>query len=104
MKKMFVMMVLVALSSSACSIQSAATVRVRPEVRGECVETCQILGMRMGAVVVMMNHAGCVCEPMSTPGQPVAAEGGATLAGGATIMAAHLAQQQQQQNQSSQRR
>jgi hypothetical protein len=64
----------------------------------QCAESCEELGMRMGAFVLMQRAvAGCVCEP--NPGGPTVADqgSGASIGGMAVIIAQQQAQQQQQQ-------
>jgi lipid-binding SYLF domain-containing protein len=91
-----------AFSLCGCAVQSAATFKVKPILKQECVDHCTTLGMELGAVVLMMEHAGCVCCPKKTQ-KEVAEAGGATLGGNITIAAtqaaaaAAAAQQQQEQ-------
>lgn len=80
-------------ATSGCVVRSAVTFTLRPEVATECAANCGALGMRLGAVVLVMDHAGCVCEPRTSSAS--AGGGAATVAGGATIEA--IAQQQQRQ-------
>jgi hypothetical protein len=72
--------------------------KLRPETRSECVTHCQTLGMRLGAVVLVRNSAGCVCEEIRS--EPRAAGGGAAVSAGAYLVALEeeAARQQQQQN------
>jgi lipid-binding SYLF domain-containing protein len=87
-----------------CAVQSAATYKVKPSLRQECVEHCTTLGMELGAVVLMMDHAGCVCSPKRSQ-KEIAEAGGATLGGNVTIaavQAAAAAAQQQQVRQQQQ--
>jgi hypothetical protein len=92
------------ISLCGCAVQSAANFIVKPRLKQECVQHCTTLGMELGAVVLMMNHAGCVCSPKRGQ-QELAEAGGATLSGSMTIAAiqaaaaATAAQQQQQQRQ-----
>lgn len=54
----------------------------------ECEKICTDVGMKLGALVVMMEHAGCVCEPLSAAAHaPNSSLGGATAAGAAAISA-----------------
>jgi hypothetical protein len=57
-----------------CSVNKAITVDLPPERAEECKRNCEKLGMRLGAVVLMMNSAGCVCEPIQpdSPASPAA--------------------------------
>ncbi|HLL23141.1 MAG TPA: hypothetical protein VK427_13465 [Kofleriaceae bacterium] len=75
-------------------IESATTLEVPRERANECVAVCHQLGMRMTAMVVITDRAGCVCEPEpahvpSSPGAPSAAAG--TAPGGAVSAAAAAA-------------
>jgi hypothetical protein len=78
----------------------APAVRVRPETVPECVANCQVLGARLGAIVLIRNSAGCVCVPgeqvppstgsaAPTSGAPRAAvePGASAVVGGAYIVA-----------------
>jgi hypothetical protein len=72
------------------TIEPANVGDVPRERAGECAQVCAKLGMRLSAVVVMMNSAGCVCEPPApAPGVPVGATSAA--AGGTAIAAAEAA-------------
>ena len=99
---------LTAFSLGGCAVQSAATFKVKPILKQECVDHCTTLGMELGAVVLMMEHAGCVCCPKKSQ-KEIAEAGGATLGGNVTIAATQAAaaaaaaeqekQRQQQQQQ-----
>ena len=99
---------LTAFSLCGCAVQSAATFKVKPILKQECVDHCTTLGMELGAVVLMMEHAGCVCCPKRSQ-REIAEAGGATLGGNVTIAATQAAaaaaaaeqekQRQQQQQQ-----
>jgi len=99
---------LTAFSLCGCAVQSAATFKVKPILKQECVDHCTTLGMELGAVVLMMEHAGCVCCPKKSQ-KEIAEAGGATLGGNVTIAATQAAaaaaaaeqekQRQQQQQQ-----
>jgi hypothetical protein len=113
MRPIKVLFVMLALGlSTSCGINHAARASdVTIDRATECVEVCQRLGMRLSAMVVMMNSAGCVCEPPtarspSSAGGPSAAAGGTTVAAAqaaaahaaaAAAMQAQLRQQQQAQ-------
>ncbi len=78
-----------------------------------CMKSCEDLGMRMAALVLVSNSIpGCVCQPINVQGAPPqpnapAANAPAQLDGGAAasttgyvvLAAAAAAQQQQQQQQ-----
>lgn len=87
---------------SGCAIGRAASplAEIPRERATECQDICTKLGLRMSAVVIIMNNAGCVCEPGGTPVPAGGAVSGvATRGGGATIAAVQtMATQQAQQN------
>jgi hypothetical protein len=83
------------LSIAACVTAPPTRFEVPKERASECAHICTGLDMQLGAVVVIANAAGCVCEP-------VRHEGGATaMRAGATAGAA-MAIEMQNQNQPSQ--
>lgn len=92
----------VVLFSSACETAQATRLPTPKERVTECEQICGNLGMKLSAFVVMMNSAGCVCEPKQAPASSgsVSREGAGAAAGGVTIAAAAAAAQaaQQQQN------
>lgn len=69
----------------ACAVHSAAGFAPPRERATECHDYCGALDMRLAAVVVMMNHAGCVCEPLDAA--RASADRGAAVAGGAAVHA-----------------
>jgi hypothetical protein len=82
--------------------------KLRPETRPECAAHCDALGMRLGAIVLIRNAAGCVCEPREAPpekqgarppaGEPRAAlQGGGSAAAGAALIAIQEEQRRRQQ-------
>lgn len=92
----FALLIAAGLAASGCTVGHAvgplfSVPRARAD---ECAAGCAALDMRLSAMVLVMNHAGCVCEPRGGSPGPTAAAG---VAGGATIQA--VAQQQQQQQQ-----
>jgi len=91
---------ILALACLMCSCVTARATRFdTPKERvAECEQICTDVGLRMSALVVIMNASGCVCE---RPGAPSASREGAAAAtgGGAAIIAAAYAAQQQQQQQ-----
>ena len=85
---------------------SRATAFALPTARAtECRQLCEQLDMKLGAVVIIMNSAGCVCEPKQAEGMSEAVSGAAALAGGALIQASaeQARQQEASRQQSSQR-
>jgi hypothetical protein len=88
--------------------------KLRPETGPECTANCEKLGMRLGAVVLIHNSAGCVCQPREVfapgapatpppppPGSPRAAAelGGGAIAGGAFLVALEEEAQRQRATQ-----
>ncbi len=73
------------LATTGCTVSSAVgTGYTLPRERAlECREHRQSLDMRLAAVVLVMNSAGCVCEP-PTAGAPLSGAA-AAAAGGTTI-------------------
>lgn len=81
--------------AAGCATAPAVSsyVKVRPDTRAECAARCQEIGMRLGAVVLILNSEGCVCEPESpTSG----ARGAAAVAGAVVVRAQQEAQAQEQ--------
>jgi len=92
---------------ASCEVQRAASYSVTRERTTECERVCYDLGMRLSAMVVMMNSAGCVCEPLqqraaTTPGGASAAAGGSTIAATVAANAAAAAAVQTQMRQQQQ--
>ena len=92
---------------SGCETARATSMNIPKERVTECEQVCTNVGMKLGAFVVMMNSAGCVCEPITPPAVSAPSAGAGALSGGATIAAtaaaaaAIMASQQQQQQQRS---
>lgn len=92
----FALLAAAGLAASGCTVvRAVGPFHTVPRARAdECAAGCAALDMRLSAMVLVMNHAGCVCEPRGGSPGPTAA---AAVAGGATIQA--IVQQQQQQHQ-----
>lgn len=60
----------------------------------ECRQLCEDIDMKLSAVVIIMNSAGCVCEPKPAEGTNAAVTGAAAVSGGAIIQAAAQAARQ----------
>lgn len=91
---------LILAAAAGCATREATTRDLPPERATECADACRKLGMRLTAMVVIMNSCGCVCEPTSRVSVAPTVEGASGAAGGATIgtaAAAAAAQMQQQQ-------
>lgn len=79
-------------------VTAKPTIMSLPRERAQdCVEACDLLGMRMSAVVVVMNSVGCVCEPQGTTG--MSTNGAAAVTAAASV---HYQQEQQQRTYASQ--
>src|SRR5215831_5906173 len=76
---------------SACET-TRATQYVTPKDRvTECEKVCGDVGMKLGALVVIMSSAGCVCEPMDVPTSSERKAAAGAAGGGTTITAAAAA-------------
>src|SRR5579859_5047864 len=83
-------------SVCACSVSPALTQNLDSARATECQKACPVLGMRLSAMVIIMNSVGCVCEPIQAPGAAVPVAGASAAAGGGAIIAAAEAVQEQQ--------
>ncbi|MGF1509290.1 MAG: hypothetical protein ACFB9M_07290 [Myxococcota bacterium] len=84
----------------------AAPVGVRQlRVPSDGAETCQKhcgkMGLELGAVAIMADNVGCVCQPVGTN---TSTNAGAVTAGMATVMLQNAAELQRQQDRAQQRR
>jgi hypothetical protein len=89
--------VLLCLSLAGCVTDKATYHRLPPERASECVAHCDVLGMKLSAVVIIKNAAGCVCQPKDAPqadATQAAVQGAAVAAGGAVISDEEEQQQQ----------
>jgi hypothetical protein len=86
------------LSTVGCVTQRATAFSVPKERATECVAHCAEIDMKLAAVVIISNSAGCVCEPQDA--QLKASLAGAAAAAGGQMIEAENAQQQQHQQQS----
>ncbi|GHG92475.1 hypothetical protein [Comamonas sp. JC664] len=93
----------VALAVSGCTVARPATVDVPKERASQCRSICSDLDMRLGAVVVIMNSAGCVCEPRDEESTSKPPSSSSAAIGGAAIHAAIELSQREQTRQQSQR-
>ncbi len=89
---------LVLLLAAGCATAPAVSgaFRLDRESGQKCRAHCESLDMRLGAVVIVMNSTGCVCEPKDLPRG--AREG---AAGTGAVAATIVLQQEQQQRQQS---
>lgn len=90
-------LVAVLLAGCAATVGTGGGVYVPPTAATTCHAQCQSIGLDLGAVVVMANNVGCVCQPRAAA---ASAQKSSAVAGG---MAALMEQQQQQQQQQAQR-
>jgi hypothetical protein len=74
-----------------CQTARPTAYSVPTDLGPECVKHCSSLDMRLSAVVIIMNHSGCVCEPKDAAIRPA---GASAAAGGAAIEVALEAQRQ----------
>lgn len=85
-------------------------VKLRPETPEECADRCREMGMRLGAVVLIRNSAGCVCEPAGAPPSPPSppsargARGAAAAVSGAVVAEEEEETERQRQEEREQRR
>jgi len=84
-------------TSFGCTVVNAVSAGVTlPKERAlECKAHCEAIDMKLAALVLIMNHAGCVCEPRAASAS--LSGGAAAAAGGATIAALEDEQRRQQQ-------
>jgi hypothetical protein len=91
------------LSVAGCMAKvGAEDVSVPEDAASNCASQCESIGLRLGAVALMANTVGCVCQ-LPTPGMQRAAlsESGTITAGMATIMMQEETRQQERQQQPS---
>lgn len=86
------------LSTAGCVTQRATAFSVPKERATECVAHCAEIDMKLAAVVIISNSAGCVCEPREEQLKASLA-GAAAAAGGQMIEEEKARQQHQQQSQ-----
>ncbi len=97
----------VAVVGASCATAPAVSpsVRLRPETRPECVANCEQLGLRLAAIVLIRDSAGCVCEPREAPaGSTADARGAAAIAAGAAIAVDEDEQQRRERQEEDARR
>lgn len=101
MKWLLTAVTAVATFSSGCETARASQLPTPKERVTECEQICTGVGMKLSAMVVMMNSAGCVCEVINSSA-PTSSKGGGAAGGGAVIAASAAAMAQQQQLQQQQ--
>jgi hypothetical protein len=77
-----------------CMTAQATGLPVPRQRADECRANCASLDMELSAMVIIMNSAGCVCQPR---GAVTRLSGPAAAAAGGAAIAALQQQQQQQQ-------
>jgi len=87
---------------AACATTPAvsAGVHVDPDTRPSCTRLCEGMGLRLAAVVLVRNSAGCVCmvpEAGSAAAPRAAVESGGIAAASGAILALEDEAQQAQQ-------
>ncbi|ADO74593.1 hypothetical protein [Stigmatella aurantiaca] len=60
---------LLCLLATGCSTLPATQFSLPKERATECAANCESLDMKLTAMVVIRNSAGCVCEPKDAPPQ-----------------------------------
>jgi len=91
---------------SACATTQAVSpgVKLDPDTRPACAANCEKMGLRLAAVVLVRNSAGCVCAvPEAKVGVGLGNEttpGALAVAGGVLIADEQDSQQLQMQEQS----
>ena len=80
---------LVFLLFAGCATAPATTKSLPKERADECRRHCKTLDMELGAIVIVVNSAGCVCQPKRPPNssQPDQRGNAAAIAGGAAVKA-----------------
>ncbi len=91
MRKVIVVAAMAALAG--CTTVSAVTPGYSLDRHSgdECHAHCQALGMTVGAVVIIANRTGCVCQPS---GKLPDAGGASAVAGGAVFAMEQAAEQE----------
>jgi hypothetical protein len=102
-----------ALACAGCVTAPAVSpsFKLRPETQPECAALCEQMGMRLGAVVLIHNSAGCVCEPREATARPAEEAaprarpaGGAATAGGALVFALERAEEERRRDEADRQR
>jgi len=85
MRRLALAALLFPLLAAGCAINTgiAGGMYVTPALATDCAKQCNILGMRLAAVVVVHSTGGCVCEPKDRAAD--VNRGGAAAAGGAVV-------------------
>ena len=78
-------LLLVCLFLGGCATAKATSRSVPPQRADECRADCASLGMELSAMVIMINAAGCVCQPPGRPSASTTSGGAAAIAGAAAV-------------------
>jgi hypothetical protein len=95
-----VALLLATLSVTACmATVGADMMSIPPDSAQRCDGHCRSIGLSLGAVAIMANNVGCVCQVAAPPRASglSAGETSTPVAGMATVLMQHVAAQQQQQ-------
>ena len=84
---------LVLTSSCAATMPTGDYGYLPDDANTACYDVCGHLGFQLGAVVVIRNSVGCVCQPPAT-GATASTGGGTAAAAGAIIVAEEEAARQ----------
>ncbi len=76
------------------TVGTSGAVSVPADARKTCELHCQKIGMGLGAVAIMANNVGCICD---LGGRAAQASTSAVSAGMATLFVQEIERQQQQQ-------
>jgi len=74
------------------TVGTSESVSVPADARESCEMLCEKIGMRLGAVAIMANNVGCICDLRETVDQATTS---AVSAGMATVSIQEIARQQQ---------
>lgn len=91
-------LVFLSFAAAGCVTQQATSLALPRERRTECEANCAKLDLRLTAVVIVRNSAGCVCEPAELPRASATTAGAATVAGAAAIVADEEAEEERQRS------
>ena len=88
-------------SGCMASVGTSGTISVPPDARATCETHCQKIGMGLGAVAIMANNVGCICDMGGKTSQGTSS---AVSAGMATVVVQEQMRQQQAAQQAQQAR
>jgi hypothetical protein len=85
MRRIFLVAVLGLVSGCVTAPAVGEGIQLDPQTPSKCQAHCDSLGMDLGAVVIIANSTGCVCQPRGKPSAEIG--GSSAVAGGAAIFA-----------------